>query len=203
MRRNPLLAAILAVGVSTPWTSAAQHSDFATDQNTPLEKQHHKRSPRPNTFEQVDSIRNIMALDRKQFEKLYSAYEKYNKAVFGADSPGPDNGQRPPRREGMGGHGGPGGHGGMGGPRGGGQRGGFQGGDFDAQKGRVPRHIDPAKLEETKAKQEEKLSKEVKKLFKNEPAKYDRWMEIRTRQLADMFKPMVHANDHDMNDGKQ
>ena len=43
---------------------------------------------RPSTYEQADEVRTTLHLDHKQFEKVYSAYEKYNKAVFGSENQG-------------------------------------------------------------------------------------------------------------------
>lgn len=41
-----------------------------------------------STYEQADEVRKQLNLDHSQFEKVYSAYEKYNNAVFGNQSNG-------------------------------------------------------------------------------------------------------------------
>lgn len=53
-----------------------------------------------STYEQVDDVRKQLNLDHSQFEKVYAAYDKYNKAIFGNKSngmtmPAPPAGGRP------------------------------------------------------------------------------------------------------------
>lgn len=148
---------------------------------------------RQSTYEQVDEIRNLLDLDHSQFEKVYSAYDKYNKAVFGDhDSamrmPTPPTGGRP---------GGP-----MGPPPGPGGRPGFGGGNpaFHGQRpnldegknGQMPEEIQ--KMEKMRAKQEEKLVKSMRKIFKNDPEKFAKWQSIREDQLKRMM-PMPPGHD--------
>ncbi len=164
-----------------------------------------------STYEQADDVRKQLNLDHSQFEKVYSAYEKYNKAVFGDQSngmtmPAPPAGGRP------------GGH--MGNPPGNGGRPGngpgFNGGrhgaphgehpDFkgqrpdrpgnDAHNGIGPKPEDFQKMEKKRAKQEEKLVKSMQKLFKKDPAIFSKWQAIRNEQLKRMF-PM--PQEHNIN----
>ncbi len=51
-----------------------------------------KGVPARSTYEVVDEMRKELNLDHDQFEKVYSAYEKYNKTVFGDVE---NNGNRP------------------------------------------------------------------------------------------------------------
>lgn len=160
---------------------------------------------RPSTFELVDEVRNAIGLDSKEFDKVYAAYEKYNMSVFGNES---GNMKQPFRPEGGPGRnpgGRPGGMGGLGGmpSQGGGM--GVPGGDFRGQRqhserpGDKAKAIDFEKLEKTKTKAEEKLCKTMKKIFKNEPSKYDMWLSVRQQQLKTMFRPQppqgMKAND--------
>ncbi len=144
---------------------------------------------RPSTYEQVDTVRNLLGLSSRQFDKVYSAYDKYNKAIFGD----PDQQRRGPMGGGMGpGRGMGPGHG-MGPGRGMGPGpGNFGGGDFRGQGPRGPRAVDLEKLEKKKLKQEEKLCKTMQKIFKDSTHHYDRWLEIRETQLSEMFP---HRND--------
>lgn len=152
---------------------------------------------RPSAFDLTNQVKNDLGLDQKQFEKIRSAYEKYNNTVFGNDA-GPN---LPAGGPGMKGGGGPGGRpgggpGGMGGPGGGkgpggmGGRPGGQGGapyDMKANNKPADKDFDPAKFEKTKTKAEDKLCKTVKKVLKKEPAKYNKWLEIRNQQLKRLF----------------
>ncbi|MDE6843932.1 MAG: hypothetical protein K2J24_10450 [Muribaculaceae bacterium] len=58
-------------------------------------------------YAQVDEVRKELKLDQKQFDKVYSAYEKFDKVVFG-DSDSRDSGLGRPQGGGPG-KGGPGG----------------------------------------------------------------------------------------------
>ena len=154
-----------------------------------------------STYEQVDEVRKQMNLDHSQFEKVYSAYEKYNKAVFGnqsSDMMPPPAGGRP---------GGP-----MGPPPGNGRRSGdgagFRGnhdGSHPDFNGRSPRRPDKGnsngigpkpedirKMKDKRAKQEEKLVKAMQKIFKKDPAAFSKWQSIRGEQLERMFR--LHPN---------
>lgn len=147
-----------------------------------------------STYEMADEVRKELKLDHKQFEKVYSAYEKYNKAIFGDVD---KNASRPTPPSG-----GPGGGhrgGGPGMPPGGGGRPDFGGGPsgshhgFDGQRpgkpGNDSKDIKPMKpediekMEKKRAKQEEKLVKEIKKVFKKDPEAFAKWQVIRNRQL--------------------
>lgn len=150
---------------------------------------------RPSTFELVDEVRNSMRLDNKEFDKVYSAYEKYNKSVFG-DATGNihhsmPQGPTPGRNGGMSGSvGGPGGgpgHGGMGQPHG--RFGGHEAGVHHADK---PKPVDMEKLEKNRTKAEEKLCKEMKKIFKKKAGAYERWLDIRNQQLKKLFPAKPH-----------
>ncbi|MDE6478833.1 MAG: hypothetical protein K2L45_01080 [Muribaculaceae bacterium] len=155
-----------------------------------------------STYEQVDEIRKQLNLDHSQFEKVYSAYDKYNKAIFGNQSNGmtravPPTGGRPGGSMGnRPGNGGPGNGPGFGG----GHHGGHQGGhpDFNGQRhGRPgndnpkepsPKPEDIKKMEKNRAKQEEKLVKSMQKIFKKDPAAFSKWQTIRNEQLKMMFR---------------
>lgn len=160
-----------------------------------------------STYEMADEVRKELNLDQKQFEKVYSAYEKYNKSIFGDVD---KNGMLPAPPAG-GPRGGRGGHGGgMGMPPGGGDRPGFGAGGpgggpgghggFDGQRpGRpgndgmnmkAPKPEDIEKMEKKRSKEEAKLVKSMKKLFKNDPAAFSNWQIIRERQLKLMTPPM-------------
>ncbi len=149
-----------------------------------------KGVPARSTYEVVDEMRKELNLDHDQFEKVYSAYEKYNKTVFGDVE---NNGNRPtpppgaPRTgNGSGpnfGEGHPHRHPGFD-P----QRGGRPGGE-GMNKGSQA-HPDFEKMEKQRAKAEEKLCKSMKKIFKKDPEAYSRWQAIRERQLQTMMPPM-------------
>ncbi|MDE6548384.1 MAG: hypothetical protein K2L22_05250 [Muribaculaceae bacterium] len=155
-----------------------------------------------STYEQVDEVRKQLNLDHSKFEKVYSAYDKYNKAIFGNQSngmtmPTPPAGGRPGdpmgNRPGNGGNGkGPG----FGGGHPGGQPGAHP--DFNGQRpgrpgndqpnGVSPKPEDIKKLENKRAKQEEKLVKSMQKIFKKDPAAFSKWQVIRNEQLKRMFQ---------------
>lgn len=149
-------------------------------------------------YAQVDEVRKELKLDQKQFDKVYSAYEKFDKAVFG-DSDSRDSGLGRPQGGGPG-KGGPGGGRpggpGMGGPVGGPGKGGPDGAPgkpgqdgMSASKEHKQLPPDLEKLEKTKAKQEEKLDKSMKKLFKNNNELYTKWKALREAQLRKLFPP--------------
>ena len=155
-----------------------------------------------STYEQADEVRKQLNLDHSQFEKVYSAYDKYNKAIFGTQSngmtmPAPPAGGRPGGpMDNRPGNGGPGNGPGFGGGHHGGQPGGHP--DFNGQRpgrpgndnpngiGRAPEDIQ--KIEKKRAKQEEKLVKSMQKIFKKEPAAFTKWQIIRNEQLKRMFQ---------------
>ena len=156
---------------------------------------------RPSVYNQVDEVRKELNLDRKQFDKVYSAYEKFDKAVFGdSDSRDAESGRPPGDRHGKGrpgggGHGGPGmgGPGGHGGPRMGGPGGAPGGrpahGEMAGSNDRKQLPPDLEKLEKTRTKQEEKLDKSMKKLFKKNNELYVKWKALRKEQLQKMSPP--------------
>lgn len=171
---------------------------------------------RLSAYQLTDEVRNAIGLDSKEFDKVYSAYEKYGKSVFGEDSssatqPVSQEGRRGGGPGGMGGPGGgPGGPGGMGSPGGGmppqGGAMGRPGGDFgghrppSTQPDDKQKTIDAEKFEKTKTKAEEKLCKAMKKIFKKNPEKYDNWLSLRNRQLENIFRPQPpHRDFKDIN----
>ncbi len=182
------------------------------DSDTPDRPQQQPQQ-RPTTFEMVDGVRNALKLDHKEFDKVYSAYQKYNKSVFGDENTmsiggmgGPGAGPRGGgggmgRPGGMGGPGG-GGPGGMGRPGGmGGPGGGGPGGDFSRDNDRNNKNFNPEKFEKTKTKAEEKMCKSIKKIFKKEPEKYQLWTKLRDEQLKQLFPEPPHKpNPNDPND---
>ncbi|MDE5813628.1 MAG: hypothetical protein K2H72_05015 [Muribaculaceae bacterium] len=146
-------------------------------------------------YDQVDEVRKQLNLDHSQFEKVYSAYEKYNKAVFGNQS----NGMMPPPPGGrFGGPMGPppgnGGHHGNGAGFGGNHSGGqpnFNGQlparhGIDNPNGSISKPEDVKKMEKKREKQEEKLVKSMQKIFKKDPAAFSKWQKIRSEQLKRM-----------------
>ena len=179
-----------------------------------LFSQENPMQARPSVYDQVDEVRKELKLDQKQFSKVYSSYEKFDKAVFGdSDSRNPGFG-RPSGdgdghgkgRPGGGGHGGPGmggpGGGRHGGPGMGAPGGGRHGGPGMGGPGDRPAHDgmsgsnnrkqlppDLEKLEKTKSKQEEKLDKSMKKLFKKNNELYEKWKTLREAQLKKLFPP--------------
>lgn len=165
-----------------------------------------------STYEQADEVRKQLNLDHSQFEKVYSAYEKYNNAVFGNQAkgmtmPAPPAGGRPGapmgNRPGNGGPGnGPGFDGGHPGrPQGAhpdfnGQRPGRPGNDNPSGIG--PKSEDIQKIEKKRAKQEEKLVKSMQKIFKKEPGTFTKWRTIRSEQLKRMFRlPPAPNREHE------
>jgi hypothetical protein len=162
---------------------------------------------RPSTYDQTTALRQQLSLTDKQFDKVYQAYSKYNKAVFGEEfessSSSPFGGGMPSGGPG-GGMGGPGGGmggpgGGMGGPGGGmGGPGGGMGGpgmgggrpdmgsssSSSAHKDGGPKQLSEkeiAKLQKTITKQEEKLQKSMKKILKSDDL-YNQWLTIRQKE---------------------
>ena len=144
---------------------------------------------RPSSYYQVDEVRNELGLDSKQFDQIYKAYEKFNNAVFNEESRfGNFQGSRP-----RGGMGGPG----AGGFRRGGQMGGAssQGGGMRGGGPERNGQREAAMKERQKEidKQEQKLQKTMKKIFKNNESLYLSWLEIRKRQIEQMF-PTRHVD---------
>jgi hypothetical protein len=165
---------------------------------------------RKTVYEQVDELRNKFGLNSKQFDKTYSAYDKFHKAIFGDDSstmvmgggmPG-GGGMGGPGGGGMGGPGGGGmggpGGGGMGGPGGGGMGGPGGGGmggpggmggrpNFSATSPRNKMQEpmtekDMQKLQKKIAKQEEKLEKSMRKVLTDDD-QYNEWLAMRQEEL--------------------
>jgi hypothetical protein len=184
---------------------------YAQQQGEPqgqaAERGHEKPASRPSTFDQVDHIRKELGLTQKQFEKVYSAYSKYNKAVYG-DEPfsGMGGGMPQGGRGGMGGPGGgmggpgggmggPGGGmggpgGGMGGPGGGmgGPGGGFGGGRPEGMSSntgnKAPKEMTEKELEKRRKKlekQEQKLEKSMRKALNSDDL-FGRWQEMHEKQ---------------------
>lgn len=191
MKKILLVAAM--IGLS--YVAYAQEASEIQDEkvvNT-QERGFRPRMKRPTTYEQVDSMRHVLNLDHDQFDKVYSAYEKYNNAVFGENKnrggggrpEGPNGGGR-----GMGPRGGGGRPDGMVG-RGPGMRGGGNGEaanmDGNSEARRPNREVDMKKMEETRTKQEETLTKSMQKIFKKSPEQFELWQTIRKQQLEEMF----------------
>jgi hypothetical protein len=208
MNKTYLLALALTF---VPAISFAQSAD-AQQQEYPQGPQQEQRMPeRKSSFEQADYLRGKLGLSDKQFSKVYDAYTKYNKAVFGGEPFSSSNsgsqGGRPQGGPGggrmgggPGGQGGPGGGmmgggpGGQGGPGGGmmgggpGGQGGPQGGDFkDAPQGErpdMPKQLSEKDIEKrmkNMEKQEQKLAKTMKKTLGND-ALYNQWLEYHESQ---------------------
>jgi hypothetical protein len=182
MKKELMLALMLAV--STPMIFA-QQQQVQTEANG--QKPEGRPQERVSTFQQVDKVRKALNLDQKQFEKVYKAYESYNKTIYGDSeqaSFGPRGGMGGPG----GGMGGPGGPGGMGGPGGG--MGAPSGERPDMSQGSNNRPTPPKemsekdmeKMQKKMQKQEEKLTKSVKKAIKDD-AKFAEWQKMRQKEL--------------------
>ena len=133
------------------------------------------------TFHQVEELRKPLGLDKKQFDKVYKAYEKYNREVFGSmtnSRPGRPGG----RMDGQG----PGGHGGQ--HMGGGRPPMGQPGMGRPHSDNESRRLDPEKQKKLMAKQEEKLTKSMKKILRD-PHRFGKWLEIRRIQLSKHPQP--------------
>lgn len=164
-------------------------------QELPDNERGHQKHGR-STFDLVDEVRDSIGLDSKEFDKVYSAYEKYSKTVYGDNGQMPERTGRPHGRH-------PGGHGrirGAGGmpPTGAGIGKPESGlGDRDFKRGTQPEQdpVDMEKLEKKRAKAEDKLCKSMKKIFKKSPDKYARWLLIRDFQLKRAFSRPPLGND--------
>lgn len=147
-----------------------------------------RQMQRPSTYSQVDAVRKELNLDSKQFEKVYKAYEKFNEALFGTES-ADGRFQGPP--PGGGGQGRP-----AGGPPPGGMSGGMPGGHGQmGSPDRHPKELNMEELEKKRDKQEKKLVKSMKKIFKKDDALFVRWQEIRQAQLQEMFPAPPPQNE--------
>jgi hypothetical protein len=177
---------VLALTFAPMCGYAQQHGE---PQGQAAERGHEMPATRPSTFEQVDHIRKELGLTQKQFDKVYSAYSKYNKAVYG-DEPFSGMGGGMPQG-GRGGMGGPGG-GGMGGPGGGGMGGpggGFGGGrpegmSSNSGSNKAPKEMTEKELEKRRKKlekQEQKLEKSMRKALNSDDL-FGRWQEMHEKQ---------------------
>lgn len=186
MKKIWFLACVMCLGSMLAVNAYAQDSPSRPGGERELQAPH-----QPSTFEQVQEIREAIGLEQKEFDKVYSAYAKFNKKLFGDESGAqakPESMRGDMRRGG--GPGRPGGpQGGMGpGGRGPGGPGGMPPGEMngrDRQPQKKP--VDLEKLEKEKTKQEQKLEKSMQKIFKNSPGKYDQWLKIRYTQLRRIF----------------
>ena len=186
MKKIWVLACVMCLGSMLAVNAYAQDSPSRPGGERELQAPH-----QPSTFEQVPEIREAIGLEQKEFDKVYSAYAKFNKKLFGDESGAqskPESMRGDMRRGG--GPGRPGGpQGGMGpGGRGPGGPGGMPPGEMngrDRQPQKKP--VDLEKLEKEKTKQEQKLEKSMQKIFKNSPGKYDQWLKIRYTQLRRIF----------------
>ena len=186
MKKIWFLACVMCLGSMLAVNAYAQDSPSRPGGERELQAPH-----QPSTFEQVQEIREAIGLEQKEFDKVYSAYAKFNKKLFGDESGAqskPESMRGDMRRGG--GPGRPGGpQGGMGpGGRGPGGPGGMTPGEMngrDRQPQKKP--VDLEKLEKEKTKQEQKLEKSMQKIFKNSPGKYDQWLKIRYTQLRRIF----------------
>ena len=186
MKKIWFLACVMCLGSMLAVNAYAQDSPSRPGGERELQAPH-----QPSTFEQVQEIREAIGNEQKEFDKVYSAYAKFNKKLFGDESGAqskPESMRGDMRRGG--GPGRPGGpQGGMGpGGRGPGGPGGMPPGEMngrDRQPQKKP--VDLEKLEKEKTKQEQKLEKSMQKIFKNSPGKYDQWLKIRYTQLRRIF----------------
>ena len=186
MKKIWFLACVMCLGSMLAVNAYAQDSPSRPGGERELQAPH-----QPSTFEQVQEIGEAIGLEQKEFDKVYSAYAKFNKKLFGDESGAqskPESMRGDMRRGG--GPGRPGGpQGGMGpGGRGPGGPGGMPPGEMngrDRQPQKKP--VDLEKLEKEKTKQEQKLEKSMQKIFKNSPGKYDQWLKIRYTQLRRIF----------------
>ena len=170
-----------------------------------------KGMPQPlSTYELADEVRVKLNLDHSQFEKVYSAYEKYNKSVFGdqysgMNMPAHPAGGRPGVRgnhpSGAMPEGGPGFGSGQPGrhPDINGQHPGKPDNhDFNINnKGHKPEDLQI--MEKKRTKQEEKLVKSMQKIFKKDPSAFSRWQTIRKEQLKRLFQMPPASEEHHPN----
>lgn len=150
------------------------------------------RMERPSAFELADQVRKDISVSDKEFSKIVAAYEKYVKTIFGESNRQTQQPQGPRPGGGPGGMRGQGGPGGHGGPGGMGPRGDRRDGDFGNRRGdsKMPHREmteDMEKFQKNMKKADEKLDKTIKKLFKKSPDKYNRWLELNTRQRDRLF----------------
>jgi hypothetical protein len=187
---------------------AGQAGGFDPRSGGPRQEMGQPQHQQMSVYDQADEIRNRFGLDYKQFDKVYSAYNKFNTAIFGDETSSSAMGGGMPGRMGGpgGGMGGPGGGmggpgGGMGGPGGGmGGPGGGMGGpgggmgtrpDFSASSNR-PKVAQPMTEKELQkrqkkiTKQEEKLEKSMRKVLTDE-SQYHEWLKMRQEQLKHVF----------------
>lgn len=206
MKKITFLAAALMLASSAFGQEAQQMQPMPQEQQ-PAPPQ----GGRPSTYEQADAIRKEFSLTDKQFTKVYDAYSKFNKAVFGEEFPtavgscssamqrpqgGSQGGGRPGGMGGGGMMGGPGG-GGMGGPGGGGMGMGMPGGG-EMPQGEAGQQQQPTQrparvkadkplTEKEMAKRQKALEKQEKKLCKSmrkilgSDELYQRWDAARQR----------------------
>jgi hypothetical protein len=203
MKKAYLFALALAIA---PFSIVAQQPDGARS-DEPTEQRGPIPGGRPSTYDQACYVRDHLGLSQDQFFKIYEAYAKYNKAVFGEEPSanagfgGQPQGNRPAGGPG-GGPGGPGGGpgGGMGGPGGGGPGGHGGPGQMGDPRGgmssasthhKAPKALsekDIQKLHKTMEKQEKKLCKTMKKVLGNSDL-YDSWLELRAHQMPQAMPP--------------
>lgn len=187
MKKIWFLACVMCLGSMLAVNAYAQDSPSRPGGERELQAPH-----QPSTFEQVQEIREAIGLEQKEFDKVYSAYAKFNKKLFGDESGAqskPESMRGDMRRGG--GPGRPGGpQGGMGpGGRGPGGPGGMPPGEMngrDRQPQKKP--VDLEKLEKEKTKQEQKLEKSMQKIFKNSPASTISGLKSGTRSSAGYFR---------------
>jgi hypothetical protein len=190
MKKELILSLLLCS--SSPFIFSQQQEQIHSQ-----EQQNFQPRGQVSTFQQVDKIRKALNLNQKEFEKVYKAYETYNKAIYGDSNQasfggGPRGGMGGPR----GGMGGPGG--GMGGPGGGmGGPGGGMGGPGNMSDERPnmsqdsnsrptpPKEMsekDLEKMHKKMQKQEDKLSKSIRKVIKDD-SKFAQWQQLRQEEI--------------------
>jgi hypothetical protein len=191
MKKNLFRISVCALLMASATMAMAQEEQQKQDGKT--------ESQETRSYRQANKVKKAFGLDSKQFNKVYSAYKKYNDAVENAGkSKSSQGGFGGPGMGGPGGGpgmGGPGGgfggpQGGMGGPGGGpgmgGQQGGMpQGGGFGGPQGggqKKPAAPDMEARKKVMDKQEKKLCKTMRKVLKDDD-KYAKWTEIRQQQL--------------------
>jgi hypothetical protein len=183
MKKELILSLLLCS--SSPFIFSQQQEQIHSQ-----EQQNFQPRGQVSTFQQVDKIRKALNLNQKEFEKVYKAYETYNKAIYG-DSNQASFGGGP-----RGGMGGP--HGGMGGPGGGmgGPGGGMGGpGNMSGERPNMsqdsnsrptpPKEMsekDLEKMHKKMQKQEDKLSKSIRKVIKDD-SKFAQWQQLRQEEI--------------------
>lgn len=175
---KPFIYVIAIASLWLPVNASAQEPG-----PVPQEMHQMPKIQRPSTFDLADEARNEIGLEHKEFDKVYAAYHKFIKKVFGDDSN--TGAPREPMHMGRG-------HGPGPRPGGGMPPHGMGAPDENFSKratapDQKQRPKDIEKLEKTRKSENEKLLKNMKKIFKKNPSKYTQWLGIWEKQQDRLF----------------